>query len=103
MFERAREIHIPSDEEEAEIQREITLDPDNPEWTEEDFARARPAIEVDPELVQWSRRTRGKQKAPTKVHLNIRLDADIVARLREDGEGWQTRLNDILRRAVLGS
>ncbi len=81
----------------------IARDPDAPEWTEEDFARARPAIEVDPELVQWSRRTRGKQKAPTKVHLNIRLDADIVARLREGGEGWQTRLNDILRRAVLGS
>lgn len=102
MLEREREIHIPTDEEE-EIQRGIALDPDNPECTEEDFARARPAIEVDPELVQWSRRKRGKQKAPTKVHLNIRLDADIVARLREDGDGWQTRLNDILRRAVLGS
>ncbi len=89
--------------EEAAIQVGIARDPDAPEWTEEDFARARPAIEVFPELVERHRRTRGKQRAPTKVHLNIRLDADVVARLREDGEGWQTRLNDILRRAVLGS
>ena len=103
MSEIEREIHVPTDEEEAEIQRGIALDPDAPEWTEEDFARARPAIEVDPELVEWSLRRRGKQKAPTKVHLNIRLDADVVERLREGGDGWQTRLNDILRRAVLGS
>ena len=89
--------------EEAAIQVGIARDPDNPEWTDEDFARARPAAEVLPGLVERHRRTRGKQKAPTKVHLNIRLDADVVARLREDGEGWQTRLNDILRRAVLGS
>ena len=88
--------------EDAAIRVGIARDPDNPEWTEEDFARARPAIEVDPELVEWSLRRRGKQKAPTKVHLNIRLDADIVARLREGGDGWQTRLNDILRRAVMG-
>ena len=89
--------------EEVAILVGIARDPDNPEWTEEDFARARPAIEVVPALVEGHRRTRGKQKTPTKVHLNIRLDADIVARLREGGEGWQTRLNDILRRAVLGS
>ena len=60
------------------------------------------AIEVDPELVEWSLRTRGKQKAPTKEKVTIRLDTDIVARLRESGKGWQTRLNDTLRKAVLG-
>ena len=78
-------------------------DPDNPELTVEDFAKTRPAVEAVPKLVEEYRRTRGKQKSPTKVHLNIRLDADIVARLRESGDGWQTRLNDILRSAVLGS
>ena len=66
MFE--SEIHTPTDEEEEEIQRQIAQDPDAPEWTDEDWARARPAMEVDPELVEWSRRTRGRQKAPTKEH-----------------------------------
>ncbi len=64
MTERQRETYILIDEEEAEAQREIALDPDAPEWTEEDWERARPTIEVDPELVAWSRRTRGKQKGP---------------------------------------
>jgi len=31
------------------------------------------------------------------VSTTIRLDADIVAAFREQGEGWQTRLNAALR------
>ncbi len=47
------------------------------------------------------RRTRGKQRAPTKTQVTLRLDADIVTHFRESGRGWQTRLNDTLRRTVL--
>ena len=89
--------------EETAINVGIARDPDAPEWTEEDWARARPAIEVDPELVEWSRRTRGKQRAPVKELISIRLDPDITAHFRASGPGWQTRLNDTLRRAVFGS
>ena len=77
-------------------------DPDNPELTAEDFARMRPAAEVDPDLVEAYRRSRGKQKAPTKEKVTLRLDADVVAHFRQSGKGWQTRLNDTLRKAVLG-
>ncbi len=93
-------IIIPTDEEEAEIQREVALGPDAPEWSDDNWSRARPAVEVDPELVAYSRRTRGKQKAPTKVPVYIRLDADIVAHFRQGGRGWQTRLNDALRTSL---
>ena len=93
--------HIsPTDEEEAEIQRQIAEDPDLAEWTAEEWAEARPAIEVHPELVEWSLRRRGKQKAPTKEKVTVRLDSDIVAHFREGGKGWQTRLNDALRRVI---
>jgi uncharacterized protein (DUF4415 family) len=92
-----------SDAEEARIQRGIALDPDNPEWTAEDFRRARPASEVMPELVDAWRRGRGKQKAPTKVAVSLRLDEAVVDRLRASGPGWQTRANEMLRKAVLGS
>ena len=78
-------------------------DPDNHELTAQDFAQMRPAIEVVPHIVEEYRRTRGRQKAPTKVHINLRLDADIVSHLRASGKGWQTRLNDTLRKVVLGS
>jgi len=35
-----------------------------------------------------------------KVHTNIRLDADLVDRLKADGRGWQSRANDLLRKAI---
>ena len=41
---------------------------------------------------------RGRPPAPTrKVSTTIRLDADIVAAFRRQGEGWQTRVNAALR------
>jgi uncharacterized protein (DUF4415 family) len=76
-------------------------DPDNPDWSEEDFLRARPTQEVMPELVEWYKRTRGKQKSPTKVLVSLRLDRDLVETLRQSGRGWQGRVNEILRRTVL--
>ena len=89
----------PTDEEEADIQRQIAEDPDDSaHW--EDSDPPRPAVEVDPELVAHSLRTRGKQKSPTKVAISIRLDADIVRHLQASGAGWQTRLNRFLREAL---
>ena len=76
----------------------IVRDPDAPELTAEQIAAMRPAREVMPALP----RRRGKQKAPLKAAISIKLDADLVARLREGGKGWQTRLNALLRRVVLG-
>ena len=35
-----------------------------------------------------------------KKHLNIRLDADVVDRFKASGPGWQSRINDVLRKAV---
>ena len=67
--------------EEVAINAGIAADPDTFELDEEWFKRARPAIEVDPDLVKrWRRwrRTRGKQHAPTKEHISIRLDADLA-------------------------
>jgi uncharacterized protein (DUF4415 family) len=91
-------------EEEAAIQRGIAQDPDNPELTDEDLARMRPAREVHPDIVEdWLRRKRGKQKKPTKVLVSLRLERDVVERLRASGRGWQSRANDLLRKAVLGS
>jgi uncharacterized protein (DUF4415 family) len=38
------------------------------------------------------------KKEVTKVALNIRLDADVVAYFRATGRGWQSRINDALRK-----
>ena len=75
-------------------------DDDNPEWTEEMFRRARPARDVFPDLDFPKPRMRGPQKAPTKVQTTLRLDRDVVEHFRASGRGWQTRLNDALRKVV---
>jgi len=72
----------------------------SPELTDEDFARMRPAEEVVPELAEAYRRTRGLQKAPKKVSTTIRLDADILKHFKSRGRGWQTRINDELRKII---
>ena len=80
------------------------LDEDNPEWTKKDFERARPAAEVLPEFIgknatqELMRRSRGRpQKADKKVNQTLRLDPDVLEAFRQEGSGWQARINEILR------
>ncbi|HEY1931820.1 MAG TPA: BrnA antitoxin family protein [Acetobacteraceae bacterium] len=98
-----RPLIRPTPEEDARIQHGIDQDSDNPEWTTEDFARARPASEVHPDIVAEYLRTRGPQKRPTKVLVSLRLEREVVDRLRASGRGWQSRANEMLRKAVLGA
>lgn len=74
---------------------------DNPEWTAEEFARARPFAEVFPDLAQSIRREGVRVgKTGKKVAVRLQLDADVVAAFKAEGEGWQTRINDTLKKAV---
>ena len=52
--------------EETAINVGIARDPDAAELGSEWFARARPAVEVVPNIVERARRVRGKQRTPTK-------------------------------------
>lgn len=93
-----------SDEEDAAINRGIAADPDARELTEEDFARGRP-IWAFPELVEILQKN-GKLGRPPlaaddkKQRVTLYLDPDILARLKANGKGWQTRANAELRRAL---
>lgn len=42
-------------------------------------------------------RTRGPQKAPTKVSTTIRLSSDVAQAFRATGDGWQTRVDAALK------
>jgi uncharacterized protein (DUF4415 family) len=79
-------------------------DDENPEWTKEDFAKARPAVDVLPEIIgdkaaqELMRRNRGRPpKADKKVNQTLRLDPDVLEAFRQEGSGWQARINQILR------
>jgi uncharacterized protein (DUF4415 family) len=91
-----------TDEEEAAIQAGIAADPDNPEWTTEDFAKARPFKEIFPELYDSWKRARGPQATPTKQLVSLRLDRDVIAHFKAQGAGWQTRINKALRAVMAG-
>ena len=74
------------------------------ELTAEDMARFRPASQALPVDLRETLgvRRRGPQKAPTKVSTTIRLDADLLETLKATGEGWQTRVNALVRRELMG-
>ncbi len=40
---------------------------------------------------------------PVKTHTSLRIDADVLAWLKSQGKGYQTRINLILREAMLRS
>lgn len=49
----------------------------------------------------WANAFRGKFYRPLKQQITARLDADVLAWLKAGGDGYQTRMNAILRRAML--
>lgn len=73
------------------------IDPDDaPELTDEWFENAH--VYKAGVLIR-----RGKGRPPSlnpKVSQTLRLDADILAAFKNTGAGWQTRMNDALRKAA---
>lgn len=55
-----------------------------------------------PEQVVAHRRGRpvGSVAAVSKEPVKLRLDPDVLAALRATGDGWQTRINDLLRASL---
>ena len=68
---------------------------------------ARPDSAIDfsdiPELTEkfWRTAVRNPFYRPIKQQLTLRLDADVIAWLRKQGKGYQTRANALLRAAML--
>lgn len=76
----------PDDYEDVEID-----DEDNPELTEEDFAKARPLREVLPDLY-------ARLVAEEEVALN--LPASTIQAFAEEGEDWRERMAEALTEAA---
>jgi uncharacterized protein (DUF4415 family) len=49
----------------------------------------------------WHAAVRGKFYRPVKQQLTVRVDADVLEWLKSQGSGYQSRLNSILRAAML--
>ncbi|WP_430914071.1 BrnA antitoxin family protein [Methylobacterium sp. sgz302541] len=66
-----------------------------PELTDDWFDRA--DLKMGDRIV---RRGRPPLGAAPKRQVTMRLDADVLEKLRASGEGWQGRVNDVLREYV---
>ena len=79
---------------------------DNPAWTKDTFARARPAREVLPKLFGKSTaekilRPRGRPiSADARIAISLRLPPQTLERWKATGPGWQTRMTKVLTRAI---
>jgi len=77
----------------------------SPDWSAPDDAPELTAAFFDRAEVfhgdTFIRRGRGRPKAEAvKEQVSVRLDPDVIAKLREAGPGWQSRLNGLLRVAL---
>ena len=84
-----RILILPTPEEDAAINAGIAADPDTYELSDSEFEELRP---------------RGRPfGSGSKIQVTLRLDIDVVNKLKAGGVGWQTRANAALRKAVLKS
>src|SRR5579864_8092885 len=86
------------------VSAEAWAEVDSPPLHRHELANLRPLRELLPELAEYSARRkrgqRGRQKAPTKKPITIRVDRDVLASYKATGPGWQSRMNDALRRGT---
>ena len=92
-----KSIENMTDEEDAELTAAALADPDNPPLDEQWFREAKPMS--DERLARY-RGMRGPQRAPVKTATSIRLDADVVEHFKAGGPGWQSRINEALRKVA---
>jgi uncharacterized protein (DUF4415 family) len=84
------------------------IDPDDaPELTEEMARHAE--VRVGGKLVREAtgylsptgfKVGRPPLRGAAKKQVTLRLDADVIAKFRETGPGWQSRMNEALRKAA---
>jgi uncharacterized protein (DUF4415 family) len=65
------------------LDTDVVRDGDAPEWTPEMFARAVAR--------------RGLKPVPKKALLSLRIDSDVIEWFKEQGAGYQSRMNALLR------
>lgn len=56
-----------------------------------------------PQVTDWSGAEMGKFYRPPKKPVTMRLDTDVVEWLKSYGRGYQTRVNHLLRHAMVSS
>lgn len=81
-------------------ERPVVFDDENPEWTDEDFAKAEP-LSAFPELEAALKRKGGRPKGSTtsdRQQVALRIPKPVLEHFKAGGPGWQTRIVEALER-----
>ncbi len=75
---------------------------DSPPLTKAQLAQAKPFADVFPELAEKMRKSLGGRPplVRPKRAVSIRLDQDVIDKFKASGPGWQSRINEVLKRAA---
>jgi uncharacterized protein (DUF4415 family) len=76
-------------------------DNDSPEWTDADFASARPCPEMVPEFARKLRADGVRSSGPRSMS-GVRLAADVVEGIKATGKGYNARVERVPREAPAG-
>ena len=83
-------LYLNTPEEDAAITAAAMSDQDCPPITDEDWEKIKPRLF----------RGRRPKSAVHKEHINIRLSPDVLRYYRSLGKGWQTRIDEELRKTI---
>lgn len=87
-----RVLVLPTPEEDAAITAAALSDPDAMPFSDSDWHAVKQVA------------TRGRPLGSgNKMQVTLRLDIDVVEKLKAEGAGWQTRANAVLRKSVMRS
>ena len=81
-----RVLILPTPEEDAAITAAAMSDPDAVPFTDAEWEQVRPLVRRGRPLGSGS-----------KTQVTLRLDVEVVQKFRATGDGWQTRINDVLK------
>lgn len=77
---------LPTLAEDASITAAALADPDAPPLTDAEWAQVKPLARRGRPLGSGS-----------KTQVTLRLDVEVVEKFKASGDGWQTRINDVLK------
>jgi uncharacterized protein (DUF4415 family) len=77
---------------------------ENPDLTQDEMAAARPFRDVFPDMANAMEKaiaTRGRPRVPApKQAVTLRLDPDVIAMFKSQGDDWRGRMSTALKKAA---
>ena len=79
---------------------EPIFDDENPEWTDQDFAEAKPGALLPANVLAAFGGTESTGETAEKISVSLRLSEDVVRHFKSGGSDWERRIDEVLRRAI---